>query len=190
MLLWKTMSAAMKKILFFLLLLPLFSAAQSDKLLYGYAYGMVHDGKGGGGAIANVSLLNNIIGVGPGVEITSYSDHVLIPVFADLKIKHRFTNIDPYITGQFGRNGYNVSRTTDIPAAGGGQQRITFNESGKYFYGIGAGAAWHFPKIGVFVSYIYRGYTYRYPGQVETDGQVTFRDKSVNANVFIAGIVF
>lgn len=181
----------MKKILFFLLLLPFFSMAQSDKqLLNGYAYGMIHDGSGGGGVIGNVSLLHNTIAVGPGVEFTSYNDHVLIPVFADLKIRHRFVNIDPYITGQFGRNAYNVSRTAEISAAGGGQQQITFNESGKYFYGVGAGVAWHFAKIGVFVSYIYRGYQYRYPDRVETDGQVSFGDKSVNASVFVAGIVF
>jgi hypothetical protein len=180
----------MKKILFFLLFLPAFSAAQSEKLLNGYVYGMVHDGSGGGGVIGNVSLLHNTIAVGPGVELTSYSDHVMIPVFADLKIKHRFGNLDPYITGQFGRNGYNVSRTEAIKNAAGGQQSITFNESGKFFYGAGAGIAWHFAKVGVFVSYIYRGYKYRYPNQVAVDGQVDFGDKSVNANIFVAGIVF
>jgi len=180
----------MKKILIFLMVLPLFSAAQSNKLLNGYAYGMMHDGTGGGGVIGNVSLLHNTIAVGPGVEITSYSDHVLIPVFADLKIKHGFENIEPWITGQFGRNAYNVSRTANVNAAAGGQQQITFNESGKYFYGVGAGVAWHFTKVGVFVSYIYRGYKYRYPSQVETDGQVTFGDKAVNASLFVAGVVF
>ncbi|MGO4292019.1 hypothetical protein [Chitinophaga sp. RAB17] len=180
----------MKKILIFLLFLPFFTAAQSGKLLNGYIYGMVNDGSVGGGIIGNVSLLHNTIAVGPGVEVTSYNDHVMIPVFADLKIKHQFLHIEPYITGQFGRNAYNVSRTENINTAAGGQQAITFNESGKYFYGVGAGLAWHFPKIGIFASYIYRGYKYRYPDRIESDGQVNFGDKSVNASVIAAGIVF
>ncbi|MEV4883917.1 hypothetical protein MRBLMN1_002428 [Chitinophaga ginsengisegetis] len=180
----------MKYILLFLLCLPLFTFAQREKLLYGYAYGMIHDGRGGGGVTANVELLNHIISVGPGVELTSYNDHTLIPVFADVKIKHRFGRIDPYITGQFGRNGYNVTRTAEVPS-GAGQELVTFNESGKYFYGAGAGVAWHFNKIGVFASYIYRGYKYRYPDRIaEEDHSVVFGEKSVNANVFVVGIVF
>lgn len=180
----------MRKLCFLLLLLPLFSAAQSNKLLNGYLYGMVHDGTGGGGIIGNVSLLHNTLAVGPGVEMTSYNDHLLVPVFADAKLKHRFLHIEPYITGQFGRNVYDVSRTATINAAAGGQQTITFNESGKYFYGVGAGVAWHFPKIGIFASYIFRGYKYRYPTQVTGDNQVDFGDKSVNVSVIAAGIVF
>lgn len=180
----------MKNIFLFLLCLPLFTFAQREKLLYGYAYGMIHDGSGGGGVTANVELLHHTISVGPGVELTSYNGHTLIPVFADVKIKHRFGQIDPYIAGQFGRNGYNVSRTAEVPS-GSGQQTVTFNESGKYFYGVGAGVAWHFSKIGIFVSYIYRGYKYRYPDSVSGEDQsVVFGDKSVNASLFIAGIVF
>jgi len=181
----------MKKYLGILLLcLPLVSLAQREKLLYGYAYGMLNDGKGGGGVIANVELLNHFISVGPGVEVTSYNDHTLIPVFADVKLKHRFMHIDPYITGQFGRNGYNVDRTATVPA-GTGQETITYNESGKYFYGVGAGVAWHFAKIGVFASYIFRGYQYRSPDSVDPDTHIAnFGTKSVNASVFNVGIVF
>ncbi|SEW39792.1 hypothetical protein [Chitinophaga arvensicola] len=174
----------------FLLCLPLVTLGQREKLLYGYAYGMIHDGNAGGGVIANVELLNHFISVGPGVEVTSYNDHTLIPVFADVKIKHRFLHIDPYITGQFGRNGYNVDRTAPV-SNGTGQEMITFNESGKYFYGVGAGVAWHFSKIGVFASYIYRGYQYRYPDSVDADTHVVnFGDRAVNASVFNIGIVF
>jgi hypothetical protein len=180
----------MKKILFFWLFLPLFSMAQSEKLLNGYVYGMVHDGSAGGGIIGNVSLLHNMIAVGPGVDITSYRDHVMVPVFADVKVKHRFTHVEPYVTGQFGFNVYSVSHTEPVNAAGGGQQSITFNESGKYFYGVGAGVIWHFASIGVFASYIYRGYYYRYPERVDLDGQVSFTDRAVNVSVINAGIVF
>ncbi|HEY9262016.1 hypothetical protein [Chitinophaga sp.] len=180
----------MKKILVFLLVLPLFSVAQSNKLLNGYVYGMVHDGVLGGGIIGNVSLLHNMIAIGPGVDITSYKDHVMVPVFADVKFKHRFEHIEPYITGQFGFNVYSVSHVAEVDAEGGGQQPVTFNESGKYFYGVGAGAIWHFANIGVFASYIYRGYYYRYPDQIKLDGAVSFGDRSVNVSVITAGIVF
>jgi hypothetical protein len=180
----------MKNILLFLLFLPFFSFAQSNKILYGYAYGMMHDGTVGGGVIGNVELLN-FIGVGPGVELTSFDDHLMVPVFVDLKIKHRFENIDPYITGQFGRNSYNVSRTQEVTAAGGVSQPVTVNLTGRYFYGVGAGVAWHFNKVGVFASYIYRGYRYRYPDDIKINNEhVRLADRSVSANVFIIGIVF
>ncbi|TWF41710.1 hypothetical protein FHW36_103514 [Chitinophaga polysaccharea] len=181
----------MKKLLCCLLLLPALGFAQINKLLSGYVYVMAHDGSIGGGLTGNVELFN-AIGIGPGVEVTSFEGRTLMPVFADLKVKHRFKYIEPYINGQFGYNVYSVDRTENVPlSTGGGQQSITYNQSGKFFYGAGAGVAWHFNTMGVFISYVYRGYKYRSPKSIAEDGQsVNFGTRSVNANVFTLGVVF
>ena len=181
----------MKKILLVLLFLPLFGWAQESKLVNGYGYLMLHDSKFGGGVVGNVDLLNHYLAIGPGVEITSYDGHLMIPVFADVKVKHRWDRIEPYLTGQFGRNCYSVQRNDLVTASDGTQQQITYNLSGKFFYGAGAGIMFHMQQVGIFASYIYRGYKYNRPDEVNVNDQVVkFGNQSVSANVFIIGIVF
>ncbi|WP_147243396.1 hypothetical protein [Chitinophaga flava] len=183
----------MKKILFFLLLMPAFCfAQQTDKLLYGYAYVMNHDGNIGGGVVCNVELWN-IVNIGPGVEVTSFEDHGMIPVFIDMKIKYRFdrVHISPYITGQFGYNSYNVKQIENLTTPSGIQAVTTFNKSGKYFYGAGLGVIYHFKKIGVYASYIYRGYEYTFPKDIKINDEfINIPDQSVSANLFVVGITF
>lgn len=182
----------MKQILWILLLLPLASWGQESKLLNGYAYLMLNDGSFGGGVVGNVNLLENTIAVGPGVELTSYDGHLMIPVFADLKIKHRFGLAEPYLTGQFGRNGYNVAHNDMVTATDGTQHQIQYNLTGKYFYGAGAGVMFHLNKvIGVYASYIFRGYQYSRPDEINiNEQQVKFGSLSVNSNVFTVGVLF
>lgn len=181
----------MKKLLFLLLLMPAFCIAQqNDKLLYGYAYGMIHDGSFGGGLAGNVELWN-LINIGPAVELTSFDGHTMIPVFLDVKIKHRMGNWSPYIAGQFGYNNYNVKKIESLTAPSGVQQMTTFNETGKYFWGAGAGIIRHFKYFGVYASYLYRGYTYKYPPDIKINDEiVNISDKLVSTNVFILGVTF
>lgn len=177
--------------LLLLLFLPLFGWAQDSKLVNGYGYLMLHDSKFGGGIIGNVNLLNQYLGVGPGVEITSYNGNLMVPVFADVKVKHRWGMVEPFLTGQFGRNCYSSQRTDLVIGTDGAQHPITFNQSGKFFYGAGGGVSFHMKKVGIFASYIYRGYKYSRPDIVDVDNQaVRFGNKSVSANLFIIGIVF
>ncbi|RFS20691.1 hypothetical protein DVR12_19220 [Chitinophaga silvatica] len=181
----------MKKMLLLLLFLPLFGWAQDSKLINGYGYLMLHDSKFGGGVVGNVNLLNQYLGAGPGVEITSYNGRTLVPVFADVKLKHRWGMVEPFLTGQFGYNAYNATRTDLVAATDGTSKPITFNQSGKFFYGAGGGVSFHLKSVGIFASYIYRGYKYSRPTLVDVDNQaVRFGSQSVSANVFIIGIVF
>lgn len=181
----------MKTILWILLFLPLLSWGQESKLVNGFAYLMLHDSKFGGGVIGNVNLLNDHIGLGPGVELTSYDGHLMVPVFADLKIKNRFGITEPYLAGQFGRNSYNVAGKDMIAATDGTQHEIEYNLTGKFFYGAGAGIMFHLKNVGLFASYIYRGYKYSRPDAINiNEQQVKFGNLSVNAHLFIIGVVF
>lgn len=180
-----------KRLLLLLMLMPAFSIAQqNDKLLYGYAYGMIHDGAFGGGLAGNVELWN-LVNIGPAVELTSFDGHTMIPVFLDLKIKYRLESWSPYATGQFGYNNYNVKQVQNLTAPSGIQQMTTFNETGKHFYGVGAGIIRHFNKFGVYASYLYRGYTYKYPSDIKINDEIVNLDnKRVSTNVFILGVTF
>ncbi|MFY0254178.1 hypothetical protein ACDQ55_09515 [Chitinophaga sp. 30R24] len=155
-------------------------------LLHGYGYLMLHDGHFGGGVTGNYFLFK-YLGLGPGVEITSFNHRTLVPAFLDLKLRYPLPRITPYIEGQFGYNAYSSHK---ILNAGG--QQIEYNEKGKQFYGVGGGITYQINKyIGVFAAYTYRGYTYKNPKDIVVNEElIPIPDEHVSTNVFTLGVVF
>src|SRR5687767_12193875 len=153
----------MKKLLTIIFLLsPLLVPAQ-EKERHSRAYFgvMLHDMEQHqlGLSLVNSFGINQYLGVGAGVDITSYKDGLMVPVYADVRVKYPVNDFAPYALGQFGFQLYNQ----DIPLGTSvtGTPAKT-KAKGKYFYGAGLGASYKRGKVGFFIQYIQRGYHFKY----------------------------
>ncbi|NIG52847.1 porin family protein [Chitinophaga sp. Cy-1792] len=188
----------MKKLLLLLLIyFPLRLQAQDSEfnpprwknLSRGYVYGMLHQDKFGGGITYDYGF-NKYLAAGLGVEFTSFEDHLLIPTFIDLKARYPFGKFEPFINGQFGYNNYRVTYQYHYSDNNGNPATTNYQKTGKLFYGVGAGVSYLFGHIGVFASYTFRGYTYKYASFTANNSVVSFPDDKPTANLISAGIVF
>ena len=149
----------MKKLLLLsILCLPLFVNAQ-ERLSRAYVGLQLHDSEIGG-SLMNSFGINQYLGVGAGVDVTSYNSSLLVPVYADVRIKYPINNIAPFIFGQGGKPLYKKDDAVTFTDMTGGA--IKAKETGSYFFGGGAGISFKPSKVGFFASYTYRSYKFKY----------------------------
>lgn len=173
---------------------------KSQPLRHSRAYigAILHDSKVGGSLILSYGI-NQYIGVGAGVDITTYvnkgysssntKSKLFAPFYADLRFKYPLPFIEPFVFGQFGKPGYNehVATFTDIT----GRPTYELYQNGKYFYGIGLGASSNKGKVGVFASATYRMYNFKYsPDNIDINGRPIPDPDSKEMVVITAGLVF
>jgi hypothetical protein len=93
----------MKKLILFSFLFPslLFAQKKTNK---GIAYLglMLHEDQIGGSVLLSYSPIK-YIGIGAGVDITSFDEELIVPFFADLQLKYPVNKFTPFINGQFGK---------------------------------------------------------------------------------------
>ncbi len=179
----------MKKLIIILLFLPLMASAQWKNLSRGYGYVMLHQKSFGGGITYDYGF-NPYLAAGLGVEFTSFEDHLMIPAFVDVKLRYPFRKLEPFINGQFGYNNYRVTYQYQYTDLNGNPATTNYQKTGSYFYGVGAGISYMFGKVGVFASYTFRGYTYKFPSFTANNLVVSFPNDKPVANLISAGIVF
>ena len=177
----------MKKLILIIILFPLITIAQ-EKERYSRAYLglMLHDMEQPGISLVNSFGVNQYIGIGAGVDITSYKDGLMVPVYADLRVKYPIHDFAPYAFGQLGFQLYNNDvplgiNMTGVPA--------TTKAKGKYFYGGGIGASYKLGKVGVFLQYTQRAYHFKYT-PVDINGRSITPDNPDNVGILTAGLVF
>lgn len=190
----------MKKVIpLFALILPLFVKAQST-LSNSRAYigALLQDGRFGGTAVLSYGI-SQYLGIGAGVDITSFEKQpyglsmdngtgLLVPLYADLRIKIPTKVIEPFAFGQFGKPLFSQSlgKYTDIV----GQPTVELKQNGKYFYGIGAGVSSVKNPIGFFASVAYRMYAFEYSPDIDINGRQVPKPDDVGVVMISAGIVF
>ncbi len=147
-----------KIILFIFLFLPGLINAQ-ERLSRAYVGVALHDSEIGG-SLVNSFGINQYLGVGVGVDFTSYASQLLVPLYADVRVKYPINNLSPFVFGQGGKPLYKKEDAitfTDMGAAA-----IQAKETGSVFFGGGAGISYKLSKVGVFLSYTYRSYKFSY----------------------------
>lgn len=191
----------MKKLILFLLIYVTGTTlANAQKLKYSRAYlgAIIHDGRPGGSLILSYGL-NKYLGIGAGVDITTYINkgyssnnkeaRLFGPFYGDLRLKYPLAFAEPFLFGQFGKPVYNehVATFTDITGA----PTYQLYQNGKYFYGFGLGASVKRGKVGVFASATYRSYAFRYsPDNADINGRPIPGPDNKEVLVISAGLVF
>lgn len=189
----------MKKIILILIILqPLFVRSQSLKNSRAYLGAILHDGRPGASLILSYGV-NKYLGVGAGVDITTYlnkgyssnnkESKLFGPFYADVRAKYPLSFVEPFLFGQFGKPAYNehVATFTDI----NGSPSYQLYQNGAYFYGFGLGASVKSGKGGVFASATYRSYKFKYsPDNMDINGRPIPDPDNKQVLVISAGLVF
>ncbi len=183
----------MKKIILLTcILFPLFiSAQEKEKHSRAYVGLMLHDTDQPGISLVNSFGINQYIGLGAGVDITSYKKGLMVPAYADLRIKCPIKAFAPYLIGQFGKPLYSRTEgtgvfTTDIN--GGNRKEIMVKRTGNILYGGGIGISYKPGKIGCYLSYIQRAY--KINGSSVVNGTEIKSSDNKSIGILAAGLVF
>lgn len=181
-----------KLVLFTFILLPLITFSQ-EKERYSRAYigVMLHNMDQPGITLVNSFGISQYIGLGAGVDITGYKKGIMVPAYADLRIKCPIKAFAPYLVGQFGKPLYGRTEgtgvyTTDIN--GGNMKEIMVKRTGNILYGGGIGISYKPGKIGCYLSYIQRVYKINNSSLVN-ETEIRSSD-SKSAGIIAAGLVF
>ena len=178
----------MKKIYLVLFLLaPLFLHAQRrENFSNAYLGAMLHN------AQAGISLVNSFgfvryAGIGAGVDLTSYCNSVMVPVYVDVRLKYPVGRFIPYAVGQFGKPLYEKNNALTYREESGSVIPIKMN--GRRFFGTGAGFQYRAEKIWLFASYIRRQYLMQYEGRraLPHSFDTEFQNST---NIFMIGFTF
>lgn len=178
------------KVLLFLLF-PVFCTAQSKKGSI-YISAILHDFKQPGASFITSFNVHPNIGLGAGVDFSSYNKSIIAPVYLDLRIRQNIGSITPYIIGQFGYPIYNRTEGTGIYTTdvnGGNRRELMGKVSGEMTYSGGIGASYSFGKVGVFISGLLRSYRFKNEIDMPTVGTKT-SNTSKYLGVINIGIVF
>lgn len=177
----------MKKLLLSLVMLPLLATAQyKERHSRAYIGLMLHDFNEPGISLVNSFGINQYLGIGAGADLTRFEGETMVPVYADLRVKYPVNAFAPFAFGQFGYQLYNGKTNfgEDIsPALPESKMR------GKYFYGGGIGVSYKAGKVGFFLSYTQRAYSFKYD-EVMVNGRVIRPDDPISAGVITLGMVF
>jgi hypothetical protein len=181
----------MKKLfLLSILCLPLFVNAQKLRYSRAYVGAILHEGKLGGSLILSYGI-GKYLGVGAGVDLTSYNidnkkSKFFAPFYGDLRFKYPAKGIEPFIMAQGGKPSFTqtiISPTSTSPRG--------LTVTGDYFFGGGIGvASLREKKPNVFVSVTYRDYYFSYsPSGYSRNGYI-YEDFNQGVLVITAGLVF
>lgn len=163
---------------------------EKQRLSRAYIGGQLHQDQPGF-SLTNSFGINRYIGVGAGIDITSYSKKLLVPVYLDFRGRYNIERWEPFILTQFGKQLYNDAGRDVRPDLTGAAVITDFNKRGNYFYGIGAGAGYILSRTSFFLSYTFRSYSYKYhTSRRQGDMVVKFPNETTNANILTAGLVF
>jgi hypothetical protein len=183
----------MKKIIILSFILsPLFISAQKiEKNSRAYVGLMLHDMDQPGISVVNSFGISQYIGLGAGVDVTSYKKGLMVPAYIDLRIKCPIKALVPYVIGQFGKPLYNRTEGTGVYITdinGGNRKEIMIKRTGNIFYGGGIGISYKPGKIGCYLSYIQRAYKINNSSIVNGMEIKSSDNKSIG--ILAAGLVF
>lgn len=173
----------MKKLIL-LIAISIPSLLNAQRLSRAYVGLMLHDNEIGG-SITNSFGINQYLGIGAGVDITSYNSELMVPFYLDVRVKYPVNNIAPFMFGQFGKQLY-TKDIKYIDVAESGKTKVT----GKLFYGTGVGVSYKPGKVGFFASYTQRWYQFSYKDNPTINGRPLLEDPDKSLSVISAGLVF
>jgi len=178
-------SQHMKKLIIILFLAIPFSIC-AQKLSNAYIGAMLHDLDQPGISLVNSFGVSPYLGLGAGVDITSYKSGLMVPIYFDVRGKIPVNNWTPFINGQFGKPLYNHEVDLEANSPTGD---FKAKAKGQYFYGAGGGVSYKHNKVGVFLSYTQRFYQFKYD-DINVNGQQMNPDKNKSMGIITAGLVF
>lgn len=181
----------MKLNLLFLLLIPVICSGQLKK---GNTYisGILHDLKQPGASFVTSFNLHPNIGLGAGVDISSYNKSIIAPAYLDCRVKQSIGALTPFLVGQFGYPIYNRTEGTGVYVTdvnGGNKRELMDKVSGLMTYSGGIGLSYELGKVGIFISGMFRAY--RFKNKIDMPGgSTTSSNTSKSVGVINLGIVF
>lgn len=161
------------------------SVLSAQRLSRAYVGLMLHDNEIGG-SITNSFGVNQYLGIGAGVDITSYNSELMVPFYLDARVKYSINNLAPFAFGQFGKQLFTKDMRYVDETGSAGKTKVT----GKLFYGAGAGVSYKPGKVGFFVSYTQRWYQFSYKDNPTINGRPLLEDPDKSLSVISAGLVF
>jgi hypothetical protein len=175
----------MKRVLLLALFLLWINGLQAQRLSRAYIGAVLHDNEIGL-SLTNSFGINQYLGLGAGVDVTSYKSQLLVPFYADVRIKYPVNSLAPFIFGQGGKQLYNKDISyQDITGAAGKTKII-----GKYFFGAGIGISYMPSKVGFFASYTQRWYKFKYKDEPMINGHPILEDPNKSLGAITAGLIF
>lgn len=123
-----------------------------------YVGAMLHDLNDIGGMALYSFGPAKYVGVGAGIEVTGWRGNTMIPIYADLRFRHQFNRVEPFLGVQAGRPVHNGRAKMEDGTRYRGNDKI----SGQFFFGGVGGISISIKKLGLFASYGYRQYQMRY----------------------------
>lgn len=175
-----------KLILFALFCFPVIVNAQ-ERLSRAYIGLMMHDSELGG-SLMNSFGINQYLGIGAGVDITSYNSDLLVPLYADVRVKYPIKSFSPFVFCQGGKPLYKKDDALTFTDMSGAAVRA--KETGSVFFGGGAGISYKLAKVGVFLSYTYRSYKFKYDIKGENLPSGIEDNYTKGISIITAGLVF
>lgn len=172
-----------KLILLVVICLP--SILNAQRLSRAYVGLMLHDNEIGG-SLMNSFGINQYLGIGAGVDITSYESELMVPFYLDVRVKYPINNLAPFAFGQFGKQLF----TKDLKYVDETGSAKDTKINGKLFYGAGAGISFKPGNIGFFVSYTQRWYQFNYKDSPTINGRPLLADPDKSLSIITAGLVF
>ncbi|RPE08957.1 hypothetical protein EGT74_18245 [Chitinophaga lutea] len=173
--------------LILLLLVPLVLQAQRrENFSNAYLGVMMHNSQAG------ISLVNSFgfiryAGIGAGVDLTSFCNNIMVPVYFDVRLKYPVGRFIPYALGQFGKPLYEKNNALTFREETGAINPIKIN--GRHFFGSGVGFQYRADKVWLFASYIRREYHMQYEGK-RTLPHSFDTQFNANTNIFMVGFTF
>lgn len=176
----------MKKLLFLLLIIPATLKAQNERLSRAYIAAIFHDFDNPGISLINSFGINQYLGIGAGADLTKYKGEVLVPIYADVRLKYPINSFAPFV---FGQAGYPLFNGTTNLAEGTPGIDLKSKMKGRYFFGSGVGLSYKTEKVGIFLSYTQRAYSFDYD-EVDINGRTIKPDDPKSVGILTLGLIF
>lgn len=161
-------------------------AQRRENFSNAYLGAMLHNSQAG------ISLVNSFgitryTGLGAGVDLTSFCNSVMVPVYFDARLKYPIGRFIPYALGQFGKPLYEKNDALSFRNENGSLNPVKIN--GRHFFGTGAGFQYRARKVWLFASYIRRQYQLQYEGKNSLPHSFDTEFNS-GTNIFMVGFTF
>jgi hypothetical protein len=177
----------MKRLLLLVLMFPSLAIAQTkERHSRAYIGAILHDFDQPGISLVNSFGINQYLGIGAGADLTRFKGETMVPLYGDIRIKYPVNAFAPFAFGQFGYQLYNGKTRLgqDVTAV-----PMDSKMKGKYFYGGGLGVSYKANKVGFFLSYTQRAYSFKYD-KFDINGRDVTPDNPKSAGILTLGLIF
>lgn len=172
-------------ITFFICLTITVNAQNRGKIYLGAT---LHDNKEIGASVLASFKVFKCISAGIGADATSYMDHFIAPIYADVRGDFKAGKFTPFVYAQAGVAAYQKNHYIEKGTIFGQPYQTTADIQGRFFYGGGAGVSYDLGLCAIFGQYSIRNYSFNY--DYADGGMIQDQTKNNTVGLATAGIIF